>query len=97
MNTQERDPWFDGKGFDLHADVLQASTQRLNELNPESEFTKEHWTRQRKLIFSMLETCESKLNDSEHQTLTKILIEYETLLRVTDEMSDDVPWQAELF
>ena len=85
MNTQERDPWFDGKGFDLHADVLQASTQRLNELNPESEFTKEHWTRQ------------SKLNDSEHQTLTKILIEYETLLRVTDEMSDDVPWQAELF
>ena len=40
---------------------------------------------------------ESKLNDSDHQALTKILIEYETLLRVTDEMKDDAPWQAELF
>jgi len=46
---------------------------------------------------SMLEEFEGKLNDSEHKSLTKILIEYETLLRVTDEMKDDVPWQAELF
>ena len=45
----------------------------------------------------MLEEFEGKLNDSEHKSLTKILIEYETLLRVTDEMKDDVPWQAELF
>jgi hypothetical protein len=45
----------------------------------------------------MLEQFEDKLSDFEHQTLTKILIEYETLLHVTDKMQDDVPWQEELF
>jgi hypothetical protein len=97
MSTQNRDPWFDGKGFDLHENVLQSSTQRLNDLSPDNQFTREHWLEQRKLIFKLLEQFESKLNDSDHQALTKILIEYETLLRVTDEMKDDAPWQAELF
>lgn len=97
MNSEKRDPWFDGKGFDLHENVLQSSVLRLKELNPNNEFDKGHWVKQRKLIFNMLEQFEDKLSDFEHQTLTKILIEYETLLHVTDKMQDDVPWQEELF
>ena len=33
MNTDNRDPWFDGKGFDLHADVLQSFCVKVNSRN----------------------------------------------------------------
>ena len=97
MNSEKRDPWFDRKGFDLHENVLQSSSHRLNELSPDNQFTQKHWVEQRKLIFELLKQFESNLNNSEHRDLTKILIEYETLLHVTDKMQDDVPWQEELF
>lgn len=77
-----RDPWFDGQGIDLLRDDFIEEHPRWQRYIADGQISAAEILEQENCIISMLEKLEPTLNDSQHDALTKVLLEYEVLINM---------------
>lgn len=77
-----RDPWFDGQGIDLLRDDFIEEHPRWQRYIADGQITAAEILEQESCIIGMLEKLEKTLSDSQHEALTKVLLEYEVLINM---------------
>lgn len=77
-----RDGWFDGRGVDLLRDEFLETHAGWRRYIADGQITAAEILEQENRIVKMLKEIEPTLNDQQHETLTKILLEYEVLVNM---------------
>ena len=76
--------WFDEKGSDVRKEEAIQSLQSWREAAHDGEITLEELTAQQQRIFDMLKEIESKVPDELHEELRKIILEFEVLVMMAE-------------
>ena len=77
-----RDGWFDGKGVDLLRDEFLVTHPGWKKYIADGEIDASEILEQENRIIGMLRELEPKLDDAQHEMLTKTLLEYEVLVNM---------------
>ena len=77
-----RDGWFDGKGVDLLRDEFLEEHASWRRYIADGQITAAEILEQETRIVEMLTKIEPTLSDEQHESLTKVLLEYEVLVNM---------------
>lgn len=77
-----RDGWFDGKGIDLLRDEFLETHEGWQSYIADGQITAGEILEQETRIVQMLREIEPLIEDSVHEKLTKVLLEYEVLVNM---------------
>ena len=77
-----RDGWFDGKGIDLLRDDFLEDHAGWQRYIADGQITAAEILEQESRITQMLREVEPTLTDEQHESLTKVLLEYEVLVNM---------------
>ena len=83
-----RDPWFDKKGLDFEPGLARIRHDRVAEVL--GKVTPEQWMGQRRRVLEMLAELEGHLDDAMHMRLTRVFLEYDVLVVMTQSVDETV-------
>lgn len=83
-----RDPWFDNKGLDFEEGFARIRHDRVAEVL--GKVSPEQWMAQRKRVLKQLAELEGHLDDAMHMRLTRIFLEYDVLVVMTQSVDETV-------
>ena len=87
-----RDGWFDGRGFDFRANLVEDKDGALATYGSDAHYTQEEWQSQRTRCLDKLRQLEAGLDDETHGAISEIIQNYEALLFMTQRVDGVLKW-----